>query len=489
MSDAPLTNHAVSPVADQRRRQLRQFQFKLTAVLAGRYALRGSAAWCLAWGTAVLITRVAADPPAHWLLAGAIGLVAVALGSIILALRHTPSLDRLRAVLDGHSHCGGLLMAESEFTPGDWAQRVPTLNLPVVRWRSGRTSGLATAAGLYVLASFLVPTDLAARAAAPPLDISAQAQTLREQMQVLEEENILASEEKASLNEKLDQVQADASGHDPVKTWEALDHLDQRLDHAAAKAAESALRKTEQSAAAQELAEALSQNQASQNLSSESMSAAMSQLAQMVDQAMAETDQLDQGLSEALADALAEGKPLTSEQLAQLASAMKTAKGDLQKQIERLAQARLIDAKTLAACKAAGQCDSAGLAKFLAECEGGGGNCKEALSLWQIKRAGRGGVNRGRGDAPLTWQMRPSNKENVTFQSEALPPAAAQSLKQSQMVGVSVGAPTEDAQAPAATGALSGAQSGGGSAARQTVLPRHRATVQRYFDRRQEAPQ
>ena len=46
---------------------------------------------------------------------------------------------------------------------------------------------------------------------------------------VLKEEEIIDSSKTEMLEEKLSQLQEDASGEDPVKTWEALDHLENTL--------------------------------------------------------------------------------------------------------------------------------------------------------------------------------------------------------------------------------------------------------------------
>ncbi|HUX00356.1 MAG TPA: hypothetical protein VMY35_05185, partial [Phycisphaerae bacterium] len=57
-------------------------------------------------------------------------------------------------------------------------------------------------------------------------------------------------------------------------------------------------------------------------------------------------------------------------------------------------------------------------------------------------------------------------------------------LKENRLVGVSIGAPTVEAPAdPTGQGGLDGAAAGGGSAHVHTVLPRHRGSVKRYFER------
>jgi hypothetical protein len=72
----------------------------------------------------------------------------------------------------------------------------------------------------------------------------------------------------------------------------------------------------------------------------------------------------------------------------------------------------------------------------------------------------------------------------VKFKEETLPESEVASLKRSQVLAVSRGKPGKEAPGgPAGSGALEGAAAGGGSANTQVILPRHRGTVERYFDR------
>ena len=98
--------------------------------------------------------------------------------------------------------------------------------------------------------------------------------------------------------------------------------------------------------------------------------------------------------------------------------------------------------------------------------------------------AGKGGVDRGRGDAAMTWTDGSSEKD-ARFKEKVLPPSSVAGLNDSQLVGLSASAPTADTSGVAAHGALNSAASGGGSAYTQTILPRHRGAVRRYFDRPQ----
>jgi hypothetical protein len=75
------------------------------------------------------------------------------------------------------------------------------------------------------------------------------------------------------------------------------------------------------------------------------------------------------------------------------------------------------------------------------------------------------------------------SKDDDKFKEETLPPAALQSLKETQIQAITRGSPGKEQPGDAAAGALEGSAAGGGSANSQIVLPRHRGAVERYFDR------
>jgi DNA-binding MarR family transcriptional regulator len=452
------------------------FRFRLATLLALKYGLGWLSVWAFLWGIAVLVLRTAAGTPRPPLLWGLAGLPLVLLPALVMALRRLPPRTVMRAVLDHQSHSGGLLMAGAETDIGHWQETLPAITTPQIRWHGGRSWGLFALAASFVLLSFLVPQWFVNLAAANPLEVGDEVEKLANQIEVLKEEAILVPERAESLQEKLSQVREEASGQDPVKTLEALDHLQDVTSKAAKEAAESALQKTEQLAQAETLAAAL--QEAGATLDAKVQTEAMTDLAALLQKAAAETD-LARHLDPEAMKACKAGS-LNPEQLKQIAAALRGSKQDLSKVLDKLHKAGLIDLETLKQCEACGQCNGAALAALLKECQG---NQSVAECLAQCNNPGRGGVTRGRGDAPLTWGEKTS-EEGVKFKEETLPPAALAALKESQLAGVSQGAPqVEKGGGPSRPGALQGAAAGGGSANTQLILPRHRGTVERYFER------
>jgi hypothetical protein len=205
----------------------------------------------------------------------------------------------------------------------------------------------------------------------------------------------------------------------------------------------------------------------------------MSELATMLESNALKEDLLKNGLSDDALKACEKGN-LNSEQLNELLKALKAGKANISDQLAKLYKVRLVDLDTLNMCNRMGTCNSKGLIAFLNENAGKMGMC-DALSLYC--RPGRGGVNRGRGDAPMTWTDG-SSENDAAFKEQVLPPASLAALKDSTMIGVSIGEPTiEENPDPSRADALSSASAGSGEAFSHAVLPRHKGVVERYFER------
>jgi hypothetical protein len=94
---------------------------------------------------------------------------------------------------------------------------------------------------------------------------------------------------------------------------------------------------------------------------------------------------------------------------------------------------------------------------------------------------GRGGINRGRADAPLTW-----GKESLPldrFKAEALPPGAARSPDDWAPLVVLPGAPQESPNLSVQSAARQYADAAGQAAWRRTLAPRHQSAVKKYFEK------
>jgi hypothetical protein len=99
---------------------------------------------------------------------------------------------------------------------------------------------------------------------------------------------------------------------------------------------------------------------------------------------------------------------------------------------------------------------------------------------------GRGGINRGRGDAELTWgeESLPLDR----FKSQPLPPGAARSPDDWAPLVEAPGAPNTSPVLSGPGAARPYAASAGNTAWRRTLAPRHQSAVKKYFDAERREP-
>ena len=449
---------------------IRAFRTKMAAFLILKKTLTVTTIWGLVWGTVVIVLRVAIGMPPLILLGGGIGLILAIVCAVVLALRQIPTRTALRASLDKHSGAGGLIMAAETVELGNWRKQMPLMRSPRLRWRGGVAWGRFAGAVLFVCISLLIPERFVEISKAQPLDIREEVKQLADGIDVLKEEEIIGLTEAETLEEKLAQLQAEASGEDPVKTWETLDHLADTLSQESTDAAQEALNDTERLTEAETLSEGLINEGSEMDaaLLAESM-AALSGLVQ-------EAAQENALLAAQLADLEGAENLFTPEQLKEISDALRFTKGEIYDRLAELYEVNLIDLEILKAAEKLGECDSEGLAAFLDE-------NADKMSIVRCISGWCRGISRGPGHVPMTWSDG-ATEEDAKFKAEALPLSNIASLEDSELVGLSAAAPSvKTASVPPESGGLSGATAGGGSSVSQTVLPRHKGAVKRYFER------
>jgi phage tail tape-measure protein len=191
-------------------------------------------------------------------------------------------------------------------------------------------------------------------------------------------------------------------------------------------------------------------------------------------------NQMEGSIPPELAQAL-QNAELTPEQLKQLSESLKKCQCKSIDKMAKLCKSSMIDPSMLSKCKSCASDSEQALKDFKdGECKDG--ECA-ALAAMVCNIPGRGGTNRGRGDAPLTWTDG-TDENGAGFKEEVIEPDAIAGIDKSRMVGISRGAPKVDDRPTAAEGgALTGTAAGGGEAHKQRVLPQHKQAVMRYFHR------
>jgi hypothetical protein len=455
---------------------------RLALALLLKHALAFFTVWAFLWGTAVLVLRLTAGTSPLVLLWGLAAVPVLGGLAVVPARRRQPSPTAVRALLDRASGCGGLLLAAAEHDLGRWERMLPPPAGLRVRWHGARACTLFAAAMVFLATALLFPERLATLGASRGLEIGNEVARLLGQIDLLKQAAVLEPERADSLKENLAKLKKNASGESPAKTLEALDHVQNTVSKAAKEAGEAAVGKTENLAKAEALAEALAK--AGADVDPKVKAEALAELAALAQKAAADSKLVEKHLDAKALKDLKAGK-LSPGQMKKLAQALRGGRQDLTRLLEKLSAARLIDPELRKACDKAGLCDAEGLAKLLKE---GAGKMAVGEMLAKCKgkvegeRPGRGGVTEGPGAAALTWGDK-SSEEGVKFKEEALPPAAVKALKESRLAGLGKEAPSTEKTDPSVPGALGQAAAGGGSANTAVILPRHRATIQRYFER------
>jgi hypothetical protein len=450
------------------------FRRALASLYLLRYCLAALTLWAFVYGTAVLALRGAVGLSRGDLLWGLASLPVALVPAIVLALRRLPSAAALRAVLDQHGRCGGLLMAGAEYPLGEWSASLPRVRVPQLSWRGGRTWGLFGIACAFLALGFIVPQSIASLGGSR-LDVTREVERLKEQIEVLKKEKVIDAERAEALKIKLDQLAREASGRDPVKTLEALDYAQDEVRKAAQETAEKAARKMEEMSRAEALADSIDKKGG--KMTDAQMKEALQQLAALARKAAEENELLEDELDPETMEAIKKGK-LTPEQVKKLVDALKKGKEGMSDKMDKLVKAKIIDADTLKKCDKAGKCDKDALIAYLKE-NGAKSDLTELL-----EEGGKGGTDEGPGPTKLKFGDE-SNEDGVKFKEEELPPSQQQALREAQLSGISKGAPPLGKEKPqaGASGALDRAKAGGGSAMTQVVLPRHKGAVERYFER------
>ncbi|AQT68460.1 hypothetical protein STSP2_01624 [Anaerohalosphaera lusitana] len=466
------------PVCDNFLGRLR---LKAAALIVLRDISRVTIWWGFVLGFVILVLRALAFVPyqaGFWLLGSGVLLWGAA---AFISFRKVPSLESVRALVDKHSGCGGLLIASDQMELGKWADSMPEPKLVLFKWRCRREMVLLFSAVVFLGACLAVPQRYINVSTVKRLNVDADVDRMSKQIDTLEEEDVIADSEAAELRKKLKQIRDEARGDDPVKTWAALDHMQKSLKNAAQEQAMADVSNTEKAAKAEALAKAMEENsgQMGEKLTDE----AAAELKETIEKMAANNSALKNAMSDSLKEALAsgtakEGGQLSKEQLEQLRKALQGAQNQMAGRLGKLQDAKLIDGKMVKKAKEGTQIDPAALAAFLAENADGMG----VSAAMKAYMPGKGGVSFGRGDAAMTWKDK-SSETGTKFEEQILPPGSVEAMKDSKMVGVSVSDPSDTEEVEKNVGGFIDAQGGTGQATKRKILPRHKKAVQKYFER------
>jgi hypothetical protein len=404
-------------------------------------------------GLAALICRMflpGAAPRLHWLW---LAPVLAVLPALVICVRRAYRPAEVAALADSLNGGHGMLLTLLETNDSAWADspmadRAVKLSLPRLRpWR--RLATIVPAVAFLATALWLPQRVPQGSSAVLADDIAAN---LTATLVELKQQELITPEEEKRLEEEIERIRRGAEERVDAPSWEAADALREKV------------------------AAGVSEKQNAVKWAEESL-ARYAAAAQAGGDASAIADAHSAELMKAL-DKLAQSGLLAG------------APADLQ---------RLLKSGKLPTDGASLRELAASLAKYLAETNGRFGDLgRLGKELGRFDPAefplassesspdgdgepGRGGINRGRGDAELTW-----GKESLPFdrfKAHALPPGAAGSPDDWAPVVELPGAPQESPAQSASSGARQYAAVAGQTAWRRTLAPRHQSAVKKYFEK------
>ncbi len=430
-------------------------------------------------GTVVLVARLLGSylpPDWSWLW---IGLGAAAAFGAFVAWRGCWSLEALAAHIDRRHGLGGLLIAGLERDAVAWnpelAQRIEQSRAELPSFHPQR----------WLVRAVVVAGFAGGIAILPPPETPRQQSMVRGELERIAEEVELAleagsiDEESAEeMRDRVGEMQRMLEEGDTVE-WSDADNLAERLEH------EESLRLDRLEAARAELGEFAKAEDAAGSTAQQDLSSAMEHAAELGlledlpkelqdmlgnMQSAQDGESSDSELQAAAQKLDVAALGLNAQQLQALAKGLQNAvDGELGKlaQLGKLPENELEDLDAILQAAQDGQ--GFGL---------GGQDSERSMP-------GRGGVNRGRGDAALEYSNR-SDTDTSKLDVKRLPPGVA-APREWSIVGMRRTAPESDAQRDN-TGGSAGTAGTGKVTWRRRLAPRHRDAIRRFFSSRGKEP-
>ena len=358
----------------------------------------------------------------------------------------------------------------------EWRRALPQIELAwreaIPRVRPRRFASFLSLPLLFAAGACFVPLREGTTAVALRNTVGQQAtQELEALLDSIDEEKILDEQEKQKLHEEIERLAAETREMPLThEKWETVDALRERMK---VRIESAAMLSSQAGAAAALLSESNSADPAGE-LSGERTDNLEHELGDALQKLMQKGvfSNAPQGLQDQLARLTKNGKLGLPREAGERQEVLDELKEFLDQENKKLSDLR----KKCSACKSGckiGERDGE------SECDGEG-NCT-AASNRAGRHPGRGGVNRGRGDAELTWGDE-ADSQGTKFKEVVLPKGILDQPKD-DIVALQKAAPNAEAATDAPRSARREGEAAAGQATWSRKLnPRHRNAVRKYFD-------
>ncbi|MDR2441386.1 MAG: hypothetical protein LBE12_18650 [Planctomycetaceae bacterium] len=513
----------------QRTKILSTFRRRIFAVLFLKKVITFTSIFLFLWGVFILTLRVGGWYEPSIVTLSLFVYLFIPVSALLTAYQLLPDNRQLGAILDCDNQVGGLMMSSFEKELGDWSIHMGTINIPKIHWEFQRIIVLIVFAFCFAGVSLFLPISALSGPTRNRLNVEDQVRRLTSQLDTLEQENILEVEEIETRKLDLEHIQNNADGLGPVKTFDALDHIENRMNRKAAEAVENAQRTVETLANT----EALSQQvkEISPKLDESTAQSLMEGLAHSLEEMLNQNPELAKNMKEVLDKKSEETQQtkdnkknnneknknkqkekeileslkkmlnennlqnLTPEMLQQLCEAMQQCQGNCERMCENLQNAGFpVDSdmlKKLSEIKSVKREEAERMLSDLwANCEGCEGDCpgeRNELSFsprYTKKQNWTTNPNEEPGNTQFTKN---ADEEGVEFKTTFLPLSDIEAFRNSQKIGASISSPdfnpddVPDKHGGAVT--QTDGDNSAGTDYNQTIYPQHRGTVERFFKR------
>ncbi len=467
---------------DKYKKEINSFKINLLWQICFKNLLIWSAVYAFFIGVIIIVQKTMgyAVNESEILIFLGLFILGVIVSFIMAKKRSVISNSAVYALFDKVNNCGGLLMASENVSTSEWNNELPVPESIKIKWNKDKIGAVFAVSLLFLISAFLCPESVLT-IKNNQLNIKPDLEKISEDVELLKEEDIISEKKAEELAKNIEEIGVNAEAEDPVKTWEAMDHLKNSLSMSAKEAAENAIADMSQLSLNEQIANALSSEI---SLNTEELKMAMQELSKLTNKTMKNIPQLGLFLTPELAKAL-QNANFSKEQLNELQKLMAKYKDGMGKQIDKLSMAKLINKEMLKKCKNASECSMGDLKNYAM-----------ANSLSQIfydelaknlvnaqceKGKWNGKIGRGFSPAKMTYGEE-AKEEGTEFVEQQLPLSMMPSLKNSNTIGVSFTAPEAKENKEIISGSLNKVKNAGGSSNKHIILPKHKATIKRYFD-------